>query len=47
MPTAGGGAQVIFNDVETLTQTSPLSPREQPLDELNTSVSNKNTVRFV
>nr|CAD7200742.1 unnamed protein product [Timema douglasi] len=26
VPTSGGGAQVIFNDLETLKQRSPLSP---------------------
>ncbi|XP_063231928.1 kinesin-like protein KIF23 [Bacillus rossius redtenbacheri] len=29
VPTTGGGAQVIFNDVEHLTQSSPTSPRRK------------------
>ena len=34
VPTVGGGAQIIFNDVETLKQTSPMtsptSPKQKP-----------------
>lgn len=41
LPTSGGGAQVIFNDMECLKQSSPkarkrIGPREENVDQTDT-----------